>query len=225
MREGLPLVIDRSVYAFRCLCDVSMRRWCSPGKPAQASTKLTRLPGPSKPGRSCNVRFVASVATSTASPAGSGSAGLTRRTGRPLRGRDHLCPVLPLRDPHQDDHPLPALIFKVVELGLSIAHSANQRHPTANAHPPHPRSSLARGGDRHGLPHPRRPTGIRLDRHQSPARDPTRNAFHSSLENARIGPKGSFESRTSTAAPVIATSTQLPPPLAVLFFHRRGPCW
>ena len=74
--------------------------------------------------------------------------------------------------------------------------------------------------------HPHRTiTNSPQNRHQSPARDPTRNAFHSSLENARIGPKGSFESRTSTAAPVMATSTQLPVPLAVLFFHRRGPCW
>ena len=133
----------------------------------------------------------------------------------------------------QDDHPLSALILKAVEHGVSNAHSANHRHPPANAHPPSPRSSRARGSDRHGRPHPRRPAAIRLGRsrtahgtrHQSPARDPTRKAFHSSLENARIGPKGSFESRTSTAAPVMATSTQLPVPLAVLFFHRRGPCW
>jgi len=64
----------------------------------------------------------------------------------------------------QDDHPLSALILKAVEHGVSNAHSANHRHPPANAHPPSPRSSRARGSDRHGRPHPRRPAAIRLGR-------------------------------------------------------------
>lgn len=199
-----------------------------PGKMVPAGTKRTRWPGPSKPGQSLEgplhrIRRHLNRFTNC-----SGSTALAQRTGLQTMGGSSEPGAAGFATP-QDDHPLSAPVLQ--------GHRARPvQHPLGS--PPAStcecsRSSRTRGGDRHGRPHPRRtaahpPRTIAnnpRNRHQSPARDPTRNAFHSSLGNARIGPKGSFESRTSTAAPVMATSTQLPVPLAVLFFHRRGPCW
>ena len=49
------------------------------------------------------------------------------------------------------------------------------------------------------------------------------NDSHSICEKVRIGPEGFFESRTSSISPALATSTQAPDPLAVLFFHASEP--
>ncbi len=57
-----------------------------------------------------------------------------------------------------------------------------------------------------------------------PERVAAKNVLHSSSEKVRTGPKTSFESRTNIVSPTPATSTQAPPPLAVLFLHKREHC-
>jgi hypothetical protein len=55
------------------------------------------------------------------------------------------------------------------------------------------------------------------------ARTSIKKVLHSADETVRVGPEAFFESRMDTVSLMIATSTQAPPPLAMLFFHRRSP--
>src|SRR6266496_5405988 len=58
----------------------------------------------------------------------------------------------------------------------------------------------------------------------SPLSAPTRNASHSANVKETAPASGRFELRTNIDAPSLATSTQLPDPLALAFLHKSAPC-